>query len=209
MRRAFPTADSVRDYLFHEDEPVRRLLARDWLRRRLNGEDPGWALWTRPTGDPRQVASTHKLYVSPDLDSIRPALHGVLAVITDSEAVGFKIGAELPYLSRSDKLVVYFSSYAETARVARVLGRRLRGVRAHGVPFTCALDQRGLLSWGMDPPESSQRQHSWRLWLAEHMAAAMVEAPGGKRIEAAIARAESLGIDPVSWEPRAVVWGAR
>jgi len=35
----------------------------------------------------------------------------------------------------------------------------------------------------------------------------MIEAPPEDRVAAALERAESLGVDPVSWEPRDVVWG--
>lgn len=164
MRRAFPGPEAVRDHLFRGHEPIRRLTASDWRRRTLAGEDPGWALWTRPRDDPRSGVASHKLYVSPALDAVKPVFHAVLQTITDSEAVAFKIGAELAYLARPDKLVIYFSSREETLRVGRVLVPALREFPAHGVPFTGPLDERCLLSWGMDPPHGSGPQRSWRVW---------------------------------------------
>ena len=128
LRRAFPTLEAVRDHLFHEDEPVRRLLATSWRRRRLSGEDPGWAMWTRPPEDPREAPPTHKLYLSPRFDGIRPTVHAAMPVITASDAIGFKIGAELPYLVRPDKLVVYFTSREETLRTGRELALLLAGL---------------------------------------------------------------------------------
>lgn len=207
LRRAFPTPEAVRDHLFHEHKPFRRLLTTNWRRRRLSGEDPGWALWTRPEEDSRQQSISHKLYVSPLLEQIRPAFHTVLPIITDSQAIGFKIGAELPYLIRPDKLVIYFDSREEMARVGALLRAQLADVAAHGVPFTCQMDESGLLSWGMDPPDGGNTQRSWRVWLAERLARAMIEAPPEERVAAALKRAESLGVDSVSWEPRDVVWG--
>jgi len=207
LRRAFPTPEAVRDHLFHEHKAFRRLLTTDWRRRRLSGEDPGWALWTRPEEDSRQQSISHKLYVSPLLEQIRPAFHAVLPIITDSQAIGFKIGAELAYLTRPDKLVIYFDSREEMTRVGVFLQEQLAEFPAHGVPFTCQIDESGLLSWGMDPPDGGNTLRSWRLWLAQRLARAMIEAPPEDRVAAALERAESLGVDPVSWEPRDVVWG--
>jgi hypothetical protein len=130
----------------------------------------------------------------------------VLQTITDSEAVAFKIGAELAYLARPDKLVIYFSSREETLRVGRVLVPALREFPAHGVPFTGPLDERCLLSWGMDPPHGSGPQRSWRVWLAERMAHAMTRASPEKQVAAALSCVESLVVDAVSFEPRDVVW---
>jgi len=204
LRSTFPDPETVRDHLFHEDEPVRRLLTSEWRRRRFSGEDPGWALWTRRQEDPGRALITHKLYVSPVLERIRSAFHAVIPIVTGSEAVSFKIGAELSYLARSDKLVVYFCSYAAMLRVARQLQPALADFGAHGVPFTCPIDEGGLLSWGMDPPGDTQT--SWRLWLAQRLARAMTEAPPEEQVDAALQRAKLLGVDPVTWEPRDVVW---
>jgi hypothetical protein len=137
---------------------------------------------------------------------MRPAFHAALPVITSSEAVGFKIGADLSYLARPDKIVVYFCSHEETLRVGRLLEPMLVDCPAHGVPFTCPIDGSGLVSWGMDPPDDVARQESWRLWLAQRLAEAMTEAPIDDQVDAALTHAESLGIDPTSWDPRGVVW---
>jgi len=206
LRRAFPTPEAVRDHLLQGHEPVRRLMASEWRRRALSGEDPGWALWTRPREDPRSGAASHKLYVSPGFEAIQPVFHTVIETITDSDAVAFKVGAELAYLARPDKLVIYFSGREETLRVGRLLAPALAGFPAHGVPFTGPVDEGGLLSWGMDPPHTSGSQRSWRVWLAERMAHAMAEAPPGEQLGAALSCVESLGVDAVTFEPRNVVW---
>jgi hypothetical protein len=204
LRRAFPTPESVSDHLLHDNEDLRRLLMSSWRRRRLVGEDVGWAIWTRPRGDPRDGATTHKLYVSPVLDSVRPVFHAVMPIVTESQAVGFKVGAELPYLGRPDKLVIYFADKPELYRVADLLEPRLADFEPHGVPFTCAFDGSQLLSWGTDPPGKTGQ--SWRLWLALQLARAMTEAEPARGVEAALLRADALGVDPDSWEPLSVDW---
>ena len=204
LRRAFPTPESVSDHLLHDNEDLRRLLMSGWRRRRFVGEDVGWALWTRPRGDPREGVTTHKLYVSPVIDDVRPVFHAVMPLVTESQAVGFKVGAELPYLARPDKLVVYFSDKAEMDRTAGLLESLLADFEPHGVPFTCAIDGSRLLSWGTDPPGRSEQ--SWRSWLALQLAGAMTEAEPDRAVAAALRRADALGVDPESWEPISIDW---
>ena len=204
LRRAFPTSESVSDHLLHENEDLRRQLMSGWRRRRFVGEDVGWAMWTRPRGDPRDGETTHKLYASPVLHEVRPVFHAVMPVVTESEAVGFKVGAELPYLGRADKLVFYFADRAEMTRVAGLLDPLLAEFRPHGVPFTCAIGESGLLSWGMDPPGKSDQ--SWRSWLALQLARAMTEADPDRSVDAALERADALGVDPATWEPLSIDW---
>jgi hypothetical protein len=204
LRRAFPRAESVSDHLLHDNEDLRRVLMSGWRRRRFVGEDTGWAHWTRPRGDARDRATTHKLYVSPLLNCVRPVFHAVMPIVTESAAVGFKVGAELPYLVRPDKLVIYFADRAELDRVAGLLEPELGSFQPHGIPFTCTLGKSELLSWGMDPP--GKREQSWRLWLAFKLAEAMTKAAPERRVQAALRRAEEIGVDPQSWEPRSVDW---
>jgi hypothetical protein len=204
LRRAFPTPESVGDHLLHDNEDLRRVLMSGWRRRRFVGEDTGWAQWTRPRGDSRDGATTHKLYVSPLLESIRPVFCAVMPTVTESRAVGFKVGAELPYLVRPDKLVVYFADRAELDRVAALLEPKLTGFEPHGIPFTCPVEGSGLLSWGMDPP--GRREQSWRLWLAFKLGEAMANAEPGGEVQAALREAEERGVDPDSWEPLNIEW---
>jgi hypothetical protein len=206
LRRAFPTPEAVRDHLVHDHEPVRRLLASGWRRRRFSGQGENWALWLRSTEDAQQSAGNYKLYLSPGFESLKPAFQALARVVTQSDAVGFKIGADLSYLARPDKLVVYLRSYEETVRVSELLEVQLGDLQAHGVPFTCSLGESGLLSWGMDPPDGADTQDSWRGWVTSRLAEAMIQAPPGEQFDEALRRAESLGVDPVSWEPRDVVW---
>jgi len=95
---------------------------------------------------------------------------------------------------------------------------RLHDCPAHGVPFTAALDDEGLLSWGVDPPASVQLlewqpRESWRLWLTNRLANALLTA---KRAPAtatqrspwqyALDRVRLEGIDIDTWTPSADVW---
>jgi hypothetical protein len=208
LRRAFPTPETVRDHLIHDQEPVRRLVASGWRRRRFSGQGENWALWLRSSQDAQGSSGTYKLYVSPVFECLTPAFQALVRVVTESDAVGFKVGADLSYLARPDKLVVYLCSYEETIRVSQLLEPHLVDLQAHGVPFTCPLGESGLLSWAIDPPDNASTQDSWRGWLTHRLAEAMIEAPPDEQVGEALRRAESLGVDPVRWEPRDVVWEA-
>ena len=92
--------------------------------------------------------------------------------------VDFKIGDDAGGLLRPDKMVAYFGAREELDDVGAALRARLAGCPAHGVPFTAGLGDDGLLSWGLDPPESERAlswlgRESWRLWLAAKLGAAI------------------------------------
>ena len=92
------------------------------------------------------------------------------------------------------------------------LGKELDGCPAHGVPFTAEISGEGLLSWGVDPPESKQMlswqpQESWRLWLTNRLANALLtarranSASGPEPWRYALERLGLEGIDTESWTP--------
>jgi hypothetical protein len=84
------------------------------------------------------------------------------------------------------------------------------------VPFSCELgDRDGLLSWGVDPPRSEhtlewQERESWRLWLTNRLALALVGARlDGGALEPwryALARVELEGVDTATWAPLGDLW---
>ena len=208
LRRIFPSREAIRDWLFNDQESVRKLLAAGWRRRRFTGQGEGWALWLRPGEEARASPGPCKLYVSPSFDCFPRAFEAVAAAVTESHAVGFKLGADLPFLVRPDKLVVYLPDLDETIRLGELLEAELVGLRPHGVPLTCVLGESGIVSWGVDPPDGAAKQQSWRAWLTRRLAEAMLEGAVEDRVGRALRRAEALGVDPVSWEPRNVVWRA-
>jgi hypothetical protein len=86
------------------------------------------------------------------------------------------------------------------------------------VPFTAALDEAGLLSWGIDPPKHEQSlgwaaHESWRLWLTNRLAAALLLAKAGPSSQVepwqfAIERLRFEGIEPYTWTPSKTLWDA-
>ncbi len=92
----------------------------------------------------------------------------------------------------------------------------LAGLAADGVPFTAACSADGLLSWGIDPPAEPgadlASRESWRLWLTNRLALALVAARGAAATmppwQFALARLALAGIDPRSWAPGEVNWAA-
>jgi hypothetical protein len=181
--------------------------------RRARGQYP-WFNWTRATA---QGKAAYKLYLSPKPDGSAETLRVVCELASQTAALAFKVGANAHGLLRPDKLVMYFAEYEHLKSAAELLAPRLRGTEAQGVPFTAPLDERGLLSWGMDPPPSVAvspwREGSWRLWLCDRLAVALIAAkrrPHGRVApwRFALARIRLEGIDTSDWSPRAVAWRA-
>jgi hypothetical protein len=87
------------------------------------------------------------------------------------------------------------------------------------VPFTAALDDDGLLSWGVDPPAAQhllnwQPRESWRLWLTNRLANALLTARGTpaptakprEPWEYALERLRLDGVDTDTWAPHDRLW---
>jgi hypothetical protein len=84
---------------------------------------------------------------------------------------------------------------------------------AQAVPFTAGIDDDGLLSWGVDPPRSellsSWQGTSWRRWITDTLAVALVAArAGGARelLRFALQRITLDGVDVNSWTPDGIAW---
>jgi hypothetical protein len=143
---------------------------------------------------------TYKLYVSPPPTLVREILRELVLQLTQSWCLGFKVAATPADLARPDKLVAYFDEREETLRAADLIRERVRGIPAHGVPFSVPIDPAGLLSWGLDPPFDAVEPTSWRLWLCSELAQAMTDCLPGDRVSSARGRLTTLGIDPDRWE---------
>jgi hypothetical protein len=195
---------------------LRRELERHW-RRADEPETQGWIAWSpRSTGRRAGNRSSHKLYVSPALATVGETFATVVATLHETGPRPFKVGVDAAGIARPDKLVVYFGEMEELLTVASKLTERLRGVAAHGVPFSAEIDLDGLLSWGMDPPRSAQRfswheRESWRLWVVRRLASALVAARGGgpegmAPWEFALTRLRREGVDVDRWIPSSGIW---
>jgi hypothetical protein len=178
---------------------------------------PGWVSW-HALDRPKKTEDepTYKLYVSARPENIRDAFQALVYTLADSGAADFKIGEDAAGLLRPDKLVAYFRSREQLDDVAARLLARLAGCPAHGVPFTALIDPAGLLSWGLDPPDTARAlswlgRESWRLWLATQLGTAIAFAKTSSRRSVAhsrfaLERVRRLGVDVTKWTPGQTLW---
>jgi len=213
----FRDRDAVLAHLGADRGPLRVLLDRDWVPHPAE-RSRGWLSWFSRTVVARQAGGvTHKLYVSPRPEQIRDAFEVVVRVLTQFPGSQFKIGEDASGLLRPDKLVTYFTTREQLDEAAAVLGRELAGCAAHGVPFTAGIDDAGLLSRGIDPPDSARAlrwmgRESWRLWVVQHLASGLALAKGARSINAvapwrfAVERIRRHGVEVDTWTPSAALW---
>ena len=213
----FATREAILAHLGADRGSLRALLERDWV---ASDTMAGWLSWS-PRTKPRRRGDdvTYKLYISPRPERIRDAFDVVVRVLSDFPGTPFKIGNGAVGLLRPDKFVAYFATRQELGDAAEVLRRELAGCDAHGVPFSAGLDDSGLLSWGVDPPEDERAlqwlgRDSWRFWVAKRLGAALSIAKLARSADAvepwrfAIERARRHGVDVETWTPSAALWSA-
>lgn len=198
---------------------LRRRLDSDW--QEANDQKmAGWLIWSnRKLRTRAQLGGTScKLYVSPAVEAFPQIFPAVLEVATAS-VMNFKIGSDSAGLLRPDKMVLYFRDQERLFAVATELASLLKGAAAHGVPFSAEITSDGLLSWGMDPPQSEkllawQEAESWRLWVARRLAAAMIAAQNDPHAsmrpgQFARERLRHEGVDVDRWTPSASIWQSK
>jgi len=197
---------------------LRRRLDSDW-QETSNPKMPGWLVWSSRKRSELALGDVHyKLYVSPAMTALPQVFSAVLEVAA-ARGGRFKIGSDAAGLLRPDKMVLYFQDQEILFAVASELASRFKGIAAHGVPFSAEITRDGLLSWGMDPPESErllnwQEPESWRLWVVRRLAAAMIAAqsdsrPGMAPGKFALERLRHEGIDVDGWTPSLSIWHGR
>ena len=213
----FASRDAVIAPLGIDRGPLRVFLERDWIAADHSG---GWLSWFSTPALPRSSADvTYKLYVSPRPERIREAFEVVVRVLGEFPGTQFKVGQDASGLLRPDKLMTYFATREQLGEAAEALHRELAGCDAHGVPFSAGLDDTGLLSWGIDPPENERAlrwlgRESWRSWLTQRLGAALALAKSGGGASAvepwrfAIERVRRHGIDVETWTPSPALWSA-
>jgi hypothetical protein len=216
-RKLMPDDNATAKYLGLVDGPAARMLSSNW---HPIPESQTWISWRARISDPederRSVPEiTYKLYVSPACDQLREAVQAIAESVARSNAIQWKVGKGIHGLLRPDKMVIYFSQFADLQEVALKIMNRLEGCPAHGVPFTAELTNRGLLSWGIDPPHEAHTLswlggESWRGKLCNRLAMAIVQAGGesrgdvtrpGNAASFAIQRLRLEGIDTDTWTP--------
>ena len=189
-------------------------LATHWQRSRRARAVDGWTVFV-----PRHGKATRrpafKLYVAPTFAALGRTVAATLEAISPDDVCRFKLGRDVYGLLRPDKMVLYCDDFPALQRTAERLLVALQGIPAQPVPFTAALSDDGLLSWGADPPPdqaqvlSWQERESWRLWVTNRLAAALLEARRDAAVDAcrfALRRLELEGVDVGTWAPRHDLW---
>lgn len=218
-RRRFPSPEAVVEHLgIGPGGDVRPELDRHWAKVTLPPLQDGWLMWRarRPSPDSDQSATTYKLYVSPRCEDLRETFRATADVAARLGVGRFKVGKDIYGMLRPDKLVVYFGRFEDVQKAADLLLGRLDGCPAQGVPFSADLGGAGLLSWGVDPPREQQvldwqERESWRLWITNRLAMALVAAKSGlsRTVEPwkfALERLRLEGVDTESWVPSRTIW---
>jgi hypothetical protein len=219
-RRLLFNQDAVESHLGIRNGAIARLLERGWARLPEAGTH-AWIAWRSPRGRSDGTSTlTYKLYVSPACDDVRSAFEATAQALVRSNAVQWKVGADVYGILRPDKIVVYFTEFADLQETAAQIQSRLTECGAHGVPFTAQLAGDGLLSWGVDPPSEEHavdwlKHESWRLRITNHLASALLQAKGSGHAGAAacrfaVHRVGLEGIDTATWAPTgALAWSKR
>lgn len=194
------------------------LLGGKWSRISKRAQRDQWLAWqSHRTPAPSESGPTYKLYVSPTCSALREAFQAIAAAVTTSAAHHFKVGNDVYGLLRPDKMVLYFHHLADLQETGERIMRELAHCPAHGVPFTSELAGDGLLSWGVDPPAEKHTvpwlgRESWRLWIANRLAAALIVArtSGNSDIPPwrfALERLRLEGVETRTWTPsRTLAW---
>lgn len=161
---------------------------------------PGWFNFTYLDG--RALTwPDRKLYVSPDPVVLPVVFPIIAATFVEFGVRSFKVGRGIEGLLRPDKIVAYFNTCSKFEAVARKLKEKLDGYPAQPVPFTAEIGLDGLLSWGIDPPQSRETT-SWRSWITKRLADGLIEAHSAtteRVVQSALHGVESLGVNTSQW----------
>lgn len=217
LRRSMPNRQAMATAMGLADGgTAHRTLATTWREvAQRTGGPVYWRHWCprRPVGDARGRQANYKLYVSPGVEALRTSIEIVADLFAATPtATAFKIGADLDGICRPDKFVVYFDRLDELQSVAAELSERLAGHPAHGVPFTAAVTDDGMLSWGADPPAGTAgARSSWRSWVTNRLAEELRRGreENGAALEPwrfALERVRLAGIDTDTWIPARSQW---
>jgi hypothetical protein len=208
--RLLPDSQAVMRWLaWQAGTRIGSRLARAYVR----SESPVWSYWRARTALFRTEFS-HKLYISPPPEALPQVFASVVETCFAHKVRSFKVGRNLRSVLRPDKLVLYFETKKLLCKATEELRERLKDVPVHGVPFTSAIDGRGLLSWGMDPPRHQALLaagcQSWRSFVVARIATALIAArrvPGLTSYQNfALERVRLDGIDPQTWIAPEAFW---
>ena len=172
-----------------------------------------WLSWSRKDqaeSHNSRENDTYKIYISPVLASFPEVFIKSVRALTKSKAFSFKTGMDRAGLLRPDKFVVYFHRHEDLLEAADLLKETLKGYESQGVPFTGALDDTGMLSWGVDPPNQEMITEaeggSWRARISEKIAGTISQTDleglsEEKKLDFILNKISLDGINPVHWIP--------
>jgi hypothetical protein len=214
VRRRFAKDSDLLSFLA-VDPAVDDLLTSNWVRD--TAAESAWISWSAGRSTARLG---HKLYLSAKVDGFPHLFAMGVRALKRARCDHFKIGRRGEGVCRPDKMVAYFASLDQLRECSALIEADLRPTDvfpalAHGVPFTCAVDAAGFLSWGMDPPKLAHADEatpfqSWRQWVAWRVAIAVLSAKSAGSelgiVPFVLQRLELDGIDPSTWAPTLAIW---
>jgi hypothetical protein len=175
LQRRLPDRETCLAFLgLTPGSDARNMIDRLWT----NGDDASpWLTFSRAQQQPEQAAQPCKLYVGLTFEELAKCLPAIAGAFNRNGASQFKVGTDLDGLLRPDKFVAYFPNKDFLLAAARDLLPIVADRAIHVVPFTAGITASGALSWGMDPENTwFGDRESWRQWICEKLAAALIAA---------------------------------
>lgn len=212
----WPNSQAVLQFLKRAAADVELKLAVEYQIAPSLPEEIGWLAWIANKRLGKEVihSGRYKLYISPSPDDISAAFYETACLLPGSNARGFKIGINAHGLMRPDKFIVYFDQFHELQAFVSAIRMKLVSISSHGVPFTAALDDSGLLSWGVDPEKTGHllwhSDDSWRIWICNRLANSMLDsarhqASSDLAMRYALARLWLSGVNTRVWIKRSLL----
>ena len=214
LKRNFSETTDTRDFVFSASRSsLISILNKEW--QLIN--DPAkdyWLGWSRrnftDTSSTEIDRGIYKLYISPLIHDLPKVMNLALPILTSSKAFSFKIGNGIQGLLRPDKMVAYFNNRSSLLQAAEELKNKFNDCKVQGVPFTAQIDDKGILSWGFDPPGTDVLEAieggSWRCKVTDQIALAIMQAKTEQldhrqAIDFIGSKLFVTGIDPYDWTP--------
>ena len=200
------------------EQPNHKLVHRYWYESTQNS-NKYWVFRRSKKDDFFEENSSldgYKLYFNPTCEYLYQTLSELTEILFHCRAYAFKYGGNAYGMLRPDKFVAYFQTKDDLFLALEKLQKRFYGVPAQELPFTATVDPTGLLSWGIDPPNSSRtsllwHSCSWRSWVTERLSAALIKwhhqpDPKVEPWQFALAHVSLDGINITTWIPEQTIW---
>jgi len=208
----FSSPKKAEEFLgIYSNDSLRHDLLKHWNKHPL-AKEFYWYMWSRKEKVTRDLYNNavYKIYISPILASFPEVFAKSVEILSMTAALGFKTGIDQHGLLRPDKFVVYFHHYNQLMEAAAILTKELKGFIPQGLPFTAQLDDKGMISWAIDPPKKGVIENfdggSWRAHITQQIAMAVTHAkelklPHDSAIGYVMNKISLDGVDPLTWIP--------